>query len=178
MLATLGMTFEIAEISLKDLLLERMKHVDIKKSEQEIKERVKHTARHPKPIFTNARCQKHRKWIFDPTVTLSEDICDIKGKVLVPKGQTYNPLKHRTLSTQLVLIEGRDKEQVEWAIRQKKSKIILVNGSPLDIEEQYTVPIYFDQGGFLCQKFGVGAFPARVYQTGERLTCEEIEVLS
>lgn len=181
MMITLGMTFDITEHNIKDMLMARMKRFDIEKAQDAIKERIKHTARHPKAIFQNARCHRHRLWFYDPTVTLDRDVIDRKGTILIRKGSTYNPLHHRTVTTQLLFIEGHDPAQVSWALKQPKAKIILVNGPPLDLEEHYQVPLYFDQGGHLCRKFGIAAFPATVCHTKavrDKLTCEEIEVLA
>lgn len=172
---TLGTTFPIAETSLIDFMMARMKQVDLKKAEEEVKARVIKTIRNPKPVFTEAAiCKKPRVWHIDPTVTLDKDVVDHKGKILVKKGTTYNPLEHRTLSTRLVFILGTNRKQVEWALAQKKEKIVLVNGSPLDLEEQHQTAFYFDQGGLLCSKLGITAFPAIADQDKGQLKCEEV----
>jgi conjugal transfer pilus assembly protein TraW len=171
----LGNTFPIAESSLIDFMMARMKQVDLKKAEEEVKTRVVNTVRNPKPIFTEAAiCKKPRIWHIDPTVTLDRDVVDHKGKILVKKGTTYNPLEHRTLSTKLVFILGTNRKQVEWALSQTKAKIVLVNGSPLDLEEQRHTAFYFDQGGLLCSKLGIAAFPAIADQDNGQLRCEEV----
>lgn len=172
---TLGTTFPIAETSLIEFMMTRMKQVDLKKAEEEIKARVVKSARNPKPIFTEtAECKKQRTWFIDPTVTLDQDVTDHTGKVLVKKGTTYNPLELRTLSTQMIFILGTNRKQVEWALKQPKSKIVLVNGSPLDLEEQHQTAFYFDQGGLLCSKLGITAFPALAVQDKGQLRCEEV----
>ena len=172
---TLGTTFPIAETSLTDFMMERMKQVDLKKAEEEVKARVIHTVRNPKPIFTDtAVCKENRVWHIDPTVTLDKDVVDHTGKVLVKKGTTYNPLEHRILSTKLVFILGTNRKQVQWALTQTKAKIVLVSGSPLDLEEQHQTAFYFDQGGILCSKLGIAAFPAFAVQDKSILRCEEV----
>lgn len=172
---TLGTTFPIAEPSLIEFMMTRLKQVDLKKAEEEVKARVINTVRNPKPIFTDkAECKEARVWHSDPTVTLDRDVVDHKGTVLVAKGTTYNPLEHRTLSTQMIFILGTNRKQVAWALTQPKSKIVLVNGSPLDLEEQYHTAFYFDQGGLLCSKLGITAFPALAVQDKDQLRCEEV----
>lgn len=171
----LGTTFPIAETSLIEFMMARMKQVDLKKAEEEVKARVIKTVRNPKPIFTETSiCKKPRVWHIDPTVTLDKDVVDHTGKVLVKKGTTYNPLEHRTLSTQMVFILGTNRKQVDWALKQPKSKIVLVSGSPLDLEEQHQTAFYFDQGGLLCSKLGITAFPAIADQDKGQLRCEEV----
>ena len=55
---TLGTTFPIAEKSLIEFIMARMKQVDLKKAEEEVKKRVINTVRNPKPIFTEAAACK------------------------------------------------------------------------------------------------------------------------
>lgn len=174
MIAVLGALFQIEEINIKDVLMKRMQKIDMKQAEKEVQERVKKSIKTPPPVFQNSRCVRFKTWLHDPTAILERDIIDHKGNVLKKKGTTYNPLLQRKISTQLIFIEGNDKDQVNWALKQPRSKIVLVNGSPLDLEEKHQVPIYFDQHGFLCRKFGISAFPAHVFQQGQVLRCEEI----
>lgn len=176
MIAVLGTLFQIEEMNIKDVLIKRMQKIDVKQAEQEMQERIKKSARRPKPVFQNSRCVQFRAWGHDPTAVLEVDIIDYKGHVLKKKGATYNPLLQRKISTQLIFIEGDEKDQVAWALKQPRSKIVLVNGSPIDLEEKHQAPLYFDQGGFLCRKFGISAFPARVFQQGHILRCEEIDL--
>ena len=87
-------------------------------------------------MFQNSRCVQFKTWLHDPTAVLERDIIDHKGHVLKKKGATYNPLLQRKILTQLIFIEGNDTEQVAWALKQPRSKIVLVNGSPIDLEEK------------------------------------------
>jgi conjugal transfer pilus assembly protein TraW len=172
---TLGTTYPVAETSLLEFMMSRMKQVDLKKAEEEVKSRVINSVRNPKPIFTDAAiCKEPRVWHIDTTATLDRDVVDHKGKILVKKGTTYNPLEHRPLSTQLVFILGTNRKQVEWALKQPKSKIVLVSGSPLELEEQHQTAFYFDQGGLFCSKLAITAFPAIAVQDKSQLRCEEV----
>jgi conjugal transfer pilus assembly protein TraW len=179
---TLGQTFEIAEPDLQMFLMERIKQVDLKKAEAEIKTRITNTVRNPAPVFLNAKCTKSRTWFYDPTLTVPNDITDHKKRVLIKKGTLYNPLLHRAPSSQLIFIEGTDQAQLDWALAQNgATKIVLVSGSVLACEERYNKPFYFDQGGWLCHKFGIKAFPATVShhkEQKEKLRCQEREITS
>lgn len=175
MIAVLGALFQIKETNIKDVLMERMQKINVEKAKKEVQERIKKSIKTPPPVFQNSRCIQHKTWLYDPTIVLDQNIVDVKGHVLKKKGSTHNPLSKRKISTQLIFIEGTDEHQIAWALKQQPlSKIILVNGSPIYLEEKYQVPIYFDQRGFLCHKFGISAFPARVFQQGDVLRCEEI----
>jgi len=81
------------------------------------------------------------------------------------KGRTYNVLKATgkisDTADRLILIDGRDKEQVNYAVRLSKSqptKIILTGGSPINIGKQFSsdnqgngIPFFFDQQGQLIR---------------------------
>lgn len=81
------------------------------------------------------------------------------------KGQTYNVLKATgkisDSADRLVLIDGRDKEQIAYAVRLSKSqptKIVLTGGSPINIGKQYSsdnqgngIAFFFDQQGQLIR---------------------------
>ncbi|CAO4845747.1 MAG: hypothetical protein FADNKDHG_01390 [Holosporales bacterium] len=38
--------------------------------------------------------------------------------------------------------------------------IVLVNGSPFDLQESLKADIFFDQGGYLCSKYNIQHVPA------------------
>lgn len=174
MIPVLGALFQISEMDIKLVLMKRMQNIDMKQAKKEVQERIKKSIKTPPPVFQNARCRQYKTWTFDPTVVLDQNIVDHKGRVLQKQGVTYNPLFQRKISTQLIFIEGDDEQQIAWALKQPYSKIVLVNGSPIALEEKHQMPIYFDQRGFLCRKFGITAFPARVFQENHALRCEEI----
>ncbi|MEK7654738.1 MAG: hypothetical protein AAB323_00570 [Pseudomonadota bacterium] len=176
MIAVLGTLFQIEETDIKDVLMKRMQKINMQQAQKTVQERIKKSIKTPPPAFQNSRCLRYKTWLFDPTAVLEKDIVDHKGHVLKKKGATYNPLSQRKISTQMIFIEGNDPEQVAWALKQARCKIVLVNGSPIDLEEKYQIPIYFDQRGFLCCKFGIHAFPARVFQQQDVLRCEEIVI--
>lgn len=174
MITVLGTLFQIEEMDIKDVLMNRTQKINMKQAEKEVQERIKKSIKTPPPAFQNSRCVQYRTWLHDPTAVLEQDIVDHKGHILKKKGARYNPLSQRQISTQMIFIEGDDKDQVVWALKQPRCKIVLVNGSPVDLEEKHQVPIYFDQRGFLCHKFGISTFPARVFQQRDVLRCEEI----
>jgi conjugal transfer pilus assembly protein TraW len=65
-----------------------------------------------------------------------------------------NPLDYVTLSKELLFVDGRDVEQVAWALTFER-------------------PLYFDQKGLLTRRFQIAAVPASVTQEGRRLRIRE-----
>ena len=57
-----------------------------------------------------------------------------------------------------------------------EDKIILVGGSPLQLEEELGVSIYFDQQGSLTSKFGIQHSPAIAIQEGLKIRIDEINL--
>jgi conjugal transfer pilus assembly protein TraW len=75
----------------------------------------------------------------------------------------------------LIFIDGDDESQVQWAISQT-SKIILINGAPLELEKLHNQLFYFDQGAVLTSKFGIEEVPAKVSQQGKKLLVEIVPI--
>ena len=83
------------------------------------------------------------------------------------------------MRTPLLLLDGDDREQVDWALAQANTsiwgaKIILVSGAPFELEQEIQQPVYFDQRGLITAKFGVTSVPARIRQEGRMLRVEEV----
>ncbi|HJD56490.1 MAG TPA: conjugal transfer protein, partial [Rickettsia endosymbiont of Pyrocoelia pectoralis] len=135
--------------------------------------KVKARLLRPKPVDGISRTVEPRIFYFDPTYTQSKDIKDAEGNILVPAGTTVNPLEELNWGEPLIFINGEDREQIDWAVKQQ-GKIILVEGSVLELSDQISRSVYFDQGGSLTNKFGIKQTPAIVDQEGSRLKIEEI----
>ncbi len=79
----------------------------------------------------------------------------------------------------LVFIDGDDSAQLRWALSHYTdltAKIIMVKGGPLEAMTRYQRRFYFDQGGFLTDRFGIHAVPAVVEQAGKIMRVSEIPV--
>ena len=176
-----GTLFPVVEEDMITVLkgkLEKLKesgHLqEIKKSCQE---KVKHKLLEPTPVSNLMPTEEERQWVYDPTLTLTSDIYNHDGTVIAKKGDRINPL-HTLKPTQgLLFLDGDDPHQQAWAkAHQKDYVMILVKGKPLELEQKWGIPIYFDQGGYLCQTYGIRHVPARVDVTGDILTVTEFKV--
>ena len=139
--------------------------------------KVKAKVMRPVPVAGIGHASQGRSWMFDPTVTIEEEIRDDKGKVIAPAGYSVNPLATMTLSKQMVFIDGDRPAEVAWAMKQggdTKSRIIMVRGSPFDLMKAEQRRFYFDQKGTLTAKFGIRNTPASVRQEGTMLRVQEI----
>lgn len=117
-----------------------------------------------------------RSWTFDPTLTVSADIRDAKGQVIIARGTRVNPLDTVPLRSPLVFLDGDDPVSLQWAATsygKRQPKVILVAGAPLALMKARRMRVYFDQGGTLVRHFGIRAVPAVVEQRGRVLVVTE-----
>lgn len=174
-----GHVFEIKEESMLDMIKDRLAKAEssgvLKKMQKQFQEKVKARLLKPKAVSGISRTIEPRIFQVDPTYTQSKDIKDAEGNILVPAGTTVNPLEELNWGEPLIFIDGEDQEQIDWA-RGQQGKIVLVNGSVLEISDQISRVVYFDQGGSLTDKFGIQHTPAIVTQDGLRLKIEEVKL--
>ena len=135
--------------------------------------------RRPMPVAGLSPAQEPRVWNYDPSITIENDIRDHKGNLIAPKGRRVNPLDFTVIKQKLVFLDGDDKEQMAWALGRYtplQAKLILVNGAPLEAMSTHQRRFYFDQTGFLSNKFGIAHTPAVVEQSGKVMRVTEFVV--
>ena len=167
-----GKVFDIAETDLIEQIKERLQNLEktgtLKDIQREIQRGIVKNIKTPKPIANIVKTEHPRTFEFDPTIELTVDLKDHKGKVFAKKGTKYNPLEMISFRKPLLFVDGDDANQVKWAMSKmdkfKLSKITLVKGSPLELEERLGIPIYFDQYGTLTKRIGIKQVPAIVLQ--------------
>lgn len=180
-LGTYGVVFEISEKNLLEQILEKLEEAKssgvLEKIQKDIQNKMVRRLFGSFERIEAPRVTHYRSWTYDPSVTISEDLKDHEGKVFVQKGTKVNPLDSVAFGEDLILINGEDPQQVDWAMGQS-GKIVLVKGQPLKLEDHFQRPIYFDQQGVLRKKFNLQAFPTRISQRSKEekvLLVEEIE---
>lgn len=166
---TQGTLFTVQEESLLELIKRKLLSLDGVSIDTT---RALTAIRNPKGISLPT-ANSYRSFTYDPSIVVGQDIKDREGQIIVAKGTRHNPLASHPLSSTLLLFDGRDEEQLNWA-KSEQGLWILTQGSPLEIEEQTGIPTYFDQNGVLSQKLGIQAIPAKVTQEKHLLKIEEI----
>jgi len=178
-LGAYGTTFAIAERSMVTMLQERLNQAQaegkIAALQQQMQDRVQQKVLHPTPVTGLQPTQTPRTTLYDPTITVQEDLKDHQGRVFHKAGTRLNPLHYVSWGNPLLLIDGRDVEQVQWALAHPNSpKIVLTNGSPIEVMRQTGARLYFDQGGLIVKKFQITQVPCRISQQGDKLLIEEL----
>ena len=144
---------------------------------RDLKNRTVARVNRPQPVEGLVAATTPRTWLFDPSITVADDIRDAQGQILVAAGTRVNPLDTVPLRQPLLFYNGDDADERRWAMseRQKGSaKLILVKGAPLAVMKAEQTRVYFDQGGLLVRRFGIRATPARVIQLARLLQVSEI----
>ena len=182
-LGTIGPTYPIAEQSLLDEIMARLREKErrgeLKKFEELARARATRAVMSPSPVPGLRRAESARTFYFDPTFTLDRNIVDENGSLLFPAGTRKNPLDVVALSKHLLFFDARDPRQIARArelidLYQGKVKPILVGGSYIDLMKAWNRPVYYDQDGVLVRKLGISAVPSIVSQEGARLRIDEV----
>lgn len=176
-LPAVGATYEIAE---KDGLTEiedRAKAVDWSKALPQISQ-VK--TFQPSNLDAVPRAKIARIFLVDMTYTLERDIPDGKGGVLYPKGYKLNPFDAMPFDMTLVLIDGDDRDQIEWLaasplLNDPKIRILATGGSSRELTEKFKRPVSYADNR-LTKRFRVEAVPAIIQAQGKFIQVEEVKV--
>lgn len=178
---TFGPTWSIAEPDLLAVIKARLEAArqngTLDAMNQRFVEAAQASVRRPHAVAGITPATSDRRWSFDPSVTLSQDIRDARGNLIAAQGQRFNPLTHLNFAHSLAFIDGDNADERDWALRQgapDKLWIVLVKGSPTDLMKATQRRFYFDQMGSLTDKFGIAHTPALLVQQGDHLDIREV----
>ena len=137
--------------------------------------RARSASRRPRRVSGVVPARERRTRLFDPSVTLEEDVRAADGTLLAAKGARVNPLTTHPLTRDLLFIDGTRPVEVAWALRHEKpSVIVLLAGRPLDLTRAHGRAFFYDQGGRLTRRFGLLATPSVVKAAGSALKITEV----
>ena len=184
---TLGEIFPIREKNLLQLIQSKLKAIEdsgqMARHQKEIVQRTEKRIRRPDPVAGIHKTVTPREFLYDPSLTVPYDLKDHRGQLIHAQGTKVNPLETHQLRSPLIFVDGDDTEQLAWAIGEfkaaselNKPKIILVKGAPLDLSNEWDLPIYFDQGGAIVAKLGIAQVPAKVSQKENLLLVQELDL--
>ena len=151
----------------------------IERMQREMVAKAERRVRRPERVGGLGSAEKPRRWSFDPSIVVENDIRDQKGNLVAAAGARVNPLAFVQLKQDIVFVDGDDEAQVAWAVdgwTASKAKIVFVSGSPFDRMKDHKRRFFFDQRGELVRKFGIQHVPAVVRGRGEVLDIEEVVI--
>ena len=182
-----GANYPVAEESILLSLQKKFAELDLKKEGERMRSIAEERVRNPAPVSWVIPAKETREFWHDPTYILTEDAVLPCGRVLYKAGTAVNPLDYMNLDRRLFFIDGREEKQVEWlkgqllpdnssGVKKIEDRIILVGGSPPEIQDKLGFEVYFDQGGELTTRFGIRGSPAVAEQAGKNLKIVEVAV--
>ncbi len=146
-LGVFGKTYPVIERDASEELKDRVRSVDwqkvLAKNSIESMKRYK-----PESTRSLPRAREDKVRTVDLTYTLDFDITDGKGNVVYPKGYTFNPLDFMNYDRTIVVINGSDREQVEWFkaspyFKKPNVMILITDGNYYNLSEELGQPVYF-----------------------------------
>jgi conjugal transfer pilus assembly protein TraW len=180
-----GANYPVAEESILLMFQKKLGALDLKKEEERMRKAAEERVKNPAPVSGIVPAKETREFWHDPTYILTEDAVLPCGRVLYRAGTRVNPLDYMDLDRRLFFVDGREEKQVEWlksrllpdsssGENKIEDRIILVGGSPVELQDKLGFEVYFDQGGELTTRFGIRGSPAVAEQDGKSLKIVEV----
>jgi conjugal transfer pilus assembly protein TraW len=182
-LGVVGKTYPITEPDMIDWIKSKadamVKSGEWKKIQNQAIAKAKDQVNHPAPVAGITDAQETKSWYYTPMVKLKENLTDGRGHVIAKAGN-YNALRYKPFDVQLLFINGNNKKQVDWALSKNsesgvKTKIVLTQGSFMDLDKKHKVWFFYDQSGKYTQKLNIKHVPAMVEQVDDQLKITEID---
>jgi conjugal transfer pilus assembly protein TraW len=178
-----GPMWEIAEPSLLDTIHERLAEMErngqLETMKQEMQETTRAYVNRPRPVMGLNKTKVANSFVVDLSITLNRDLTDHKGRVFARKGTRINPLDYSHFNQTIIMFDGDDPEQVEFALsrgNELDTLLVLTNGAPLELMRKHGRRFWFDQDAQLVSKFEIQFLPSVVRRDGNRMVVEEIVV--
>lgn len=181
-LGVVGKTYPVNEPDMIEWIKAKagmmMKNGQWQKIQNQTIEKTKEQINHPTAIAGITDAQVTKFWYYKPMIQIKQDLTDTKGHVIAKAGN-YNALRYKPFDVQLLFINGNNPKQVDWALAKNsesdiRTKIVLTQGSFMDLDKKYKVWFYYDQNGKYTQKMNITHVPAIVKQDGDQLKIMEI----
>jgi len=180
---THGPIWEVAEPSLLEAIQSRLQAMEangeLAEMRQEMQDKTRAYVQRPRPVTGLAKAQEERVYEVDLSITVSRDIADHRGVVFARAGSVINPLHFSRFNKRIVVFDGDDDAQVEFALAEGNeldTLLVLTNGDPLALMREHGRRFYFDQDRQIVDKFGVTAVPVEITRGLETMVVREVPV--
>ena len=135
----------------------------------------------PKPVLGLTKTTTPSVRYRDLTAEAPADIRDDQGNLIYRKGtRVQAPILYQSAKA-LLFLDGDDKAQVKWALKEYAqrgdlAKLVLINGSIIELMQENEIRFYFDQAGRLINHFKIKQIPAIVERKDNQLKISEIKI--
>ncbi|HHD56770.1 MAG TPA: hypothetical protein ENK89_03715 [Desulfobulbaceae bacterium] len=134
----------------------------------------------PDDIHHLPRATRDRTFLVDMTYTLDRDLLDGDGKVIYPRGFTFNPLDYVSFSGGMLVIDGSDPAQLKWFTKtpyasNHQVRLLLSDGYAYELINQLKRSVFYltDE---IAERLQLAAVPSLVIQKDDKLEVREIMV--
>jgi len=173
-LGSIGTTYPVVERNVIDELKSRIDQERLAKIMEEYK--------HYKPVDLHflPAVQADRSFQVDMTYTLDHDIQDENGRILYPKGLTWNPLDYVSFPGGLVIINGEDARQLQWFAaseyaKNRQARLLVTSGNAMALIKQLHRPVFY-LNKVIATRLQLTAVPSVVVQEGKMIRVREVKV--
>ncbi|WP_158147850.1 hypothetical protein [Vibrio fluvialis] len=176
-----GAIFPVSEPSALEAFMEELKRAQkdgrIDAANKEFAAKVEQRVKRPKVVNHLEPATEYRTFLVDMSKPLEQDAS--YGGKFFPKGTMFNPLLGRIIHRHLVIIDGDNEKEVEYALAYLKehgpnTRIILWKGPILELRQKFNVDFYFAQSTKIIDSFNFQYTPSVAYQEGAYMRVEEI----
>jgi conjugal transfer pilus assembly protein TraW len=177
-----GTTYEFAENDMLEDIKEHIKNnrPEIEKKFEEIKQGSKSKIQNfqPQGLISLPSATKNNIFYPDMSYTNPDNIYDNEGRLIYPKGFTFNPLDFQMMHTVLVVIDGTSKEQLLWLQKNGyanniKYKILLSDGNYQEVAKKLKQHVFYCLPQ-ITKKFQLKHTPSVITQIGNKMEVKEI----
>jgi conjugal transfer pilus assembly protein TraW len=182
-LGTVEKTYPIKEQDfseyVKQTIAEKKKNGELAAFNKKFKKEALSQAKRPNPVEGLSPATENSTHYYDPTIVMADDIFDAEGNLIHSKGKRINPLDYVEFSKPILFFDADNEQQREWVVSKyhlapNKPRLVLVKGSPVDMGKMFKVRVYFDQRGYMVNKFQIKHTPALVSRERDLLRIDEI----
>jgi conjugal transfer pilus assembly protein TraW len=171
-----GETYPVVEPDIVAELKERALHNQ--PTREEMVQKIKHYQPHNLKQLPAAT--ENRTFLVDMTYTLTTDLFDRDGRLLYPKGYTFNPLDYVSFPGGMVVLDGANSKQLNWFkespyYENHRAKLLISGGYAYELVQKLKRPVFYLTQK-VAERLHLAAVPSVVVQQGKNLQVSEVYV--
>jgi len=176
-LGTVGETYPVVE---PDVVAELQQGAAIRDAKDKLPLSLQMKIYQPVNLYALPHATADRSFLVDMNYTLGQDLLDGEGKVLYPKGYTFNPLDFVSFPGGLVVIDGEDPLQIDWFKKTPyasnyRARLLLSDGSVFKLIRQLKRPMFYLTSD-MAKRLRLTAVPSIVMQKENKMLVQEVVI--
>lgn len=172
-----GPQYEIKEKSFKEEVAAKLKEFDFTLWEKKIADGLDESLKLTSSI---EECKETKKWTFDPTMTIENDIViPYFNKVVYKKGYKYNPLKENNIkfNKYMFFIDADNLQHILLAKRYESvADVFVVKGNVANLKD-YNIPAMVYREKIEGKSFTINCLPTVYTQDTDKFIVNEYLIL-